>query len=176
MRKLLFGAILAFSLIILPVKSVAAAGDSTTSGGINANNSATGEVGITKQDGATFLSTSIIGGSTSDPNNPDYRYLPSGFARDFTALITGILSVVMALVAVLVFFMLVWGGIEWILSGGDKGKTEQARNKIVASLVGLLIVAASYAILYLVLRFLGYSSLTEIINDIKPISGPRAAR
>ena len=167
------------------VEVIAAAGDETTSGSTNTSvmggstttttttrNSDTGQVEVTNQDGATYLTTSVVGGTTSDPNNPDYRYLPSGFARDFTALFTGVLSLVMALVAVLVFFMLIWGGVEWILSGGDKGKTEQARNKIVASLIGLLIVAASYAILYLILRFLGYSSLTEIINDIKPIAGP----
>ncbi len=164
------------------IEVIAAAGDATTSGntttsvmgGTTTNNSGTGQVEVTNQDGATYLTTSVVGGTTSDPNNPDFRYLPSGFARDFTALFTGVLSLVMALVAVLVFFMLIWGGVEWILSGGDKGKTEQARNKIVASLIGLLIVAASYAILYLILRFLGYSSLTEIINDIKPIAGPRA--
>jgi len=129
------------------------------------------------QSSGSNLTTSIIGSnSAGNTNNPDFRYLPSGFARDFTALFTGILSMLMALVAVLVFFMLVWGGVEWILSGGDKGKTEQARNKIVSALIGLVIVAASYAILYLILRFLGYNSLTEIINGIKPIAGPNAGR
>lgn len=163
--------------LLLFVTPVFSAGDQVTSGttGSSTGSSATSDqVELTNQDGATYLTTEIIGATTSDPNNPDYRYLPSGFARDFTAIFTGILSLVMALVAVLVFFMLVWGGVEWILSGGDKGKTEQARSKIISALIGLLVVAASYAILYLVLRFLGYSSLTEIINDIKPIAGPRS--
>lgn len=181
--------IISLSLGLASTKSIAviaAAGDATSSGGTTTsilggnttttttNTTRTGQVEVTNQDGATYLTTSVVGNTASDPNNPDYRYLPSGFARDFTALFTGVLSLVMALVAVLVFFMLIWGGVEWILSGGDKGKTEQARNKIVASLIGLLIVAASYAILYLILRFLGYNSLTEIINDIKPIAGPRS--
>ena len=182
MKNFLLATLVTLGMMIVTVSKITAAGGSLTSGSsstkTSANSSATtansGGVALTSEDGATYLTTSIVGEDTSDPNNPDYRYLPSGFARNLTAIITGVLSLIMALVAILVFFMLVWGGVEWILSGGDKGKTEQARNKIVSALIGLLIVAASYAILYLVLRFLGYNSLTEIINDIRPIAGPRA--
>jgi hypothetical protein len=47
-----------------------------------------------------------------------------GFATDFGKLINGVLSFVMVIAALLVFLYLIWGGIEWITSGGDKGKTE----------------------------------------------------
>lgn len=181
MKNYLLATLIALGIMVSTVSTITAAGESLTSGSsstnTSVNSSATSnnsDVTLTSENGATYLTTSIIGEDGSDPNNPDYRYLPSGFARNLTAIITGVLSLIMALVAILVFFMLVWGGVEWILSGGDKGKTEQARNKIVSALIGLLIVAASYAILYLVLRFLGYNSLTEIINDIRPIAGPRA--
>ena len=51
--------------------------------------------------------------------------------------------------------MLVWGGIQWIMSGGDKAKTEEARNRITAALVGLAIVASAWAIMKLVEYFFG---------------------
>ena len=41
---------------------------------------------------------------------------------------------------------LIWGGIEWMLAGGDKAKTENATHKITNSLVGLLILVSSFAI------------------------------
>lgn len=44
----------------------------------------------------------------------------------------------------------VWGGIEWMMSGGDKGKIEEARHKITNSLIGLALLVASFAITYFV--------------------------
>jgi len=40
---------------------------------------------------------------------------------------------------------LVWGGVEYLTSGGDKSKTEDASKKITGSLIGLLILIGSYA-------------------------------
>lgn len=81
---------------------------------------------------------------------------------DFSALIQGLLNMVLFIAALLVFGYLIWGGITWITSGGDKGKTEEARNKITAAIIGLAVVASAYAIFRLVIAFLG-------IND--PFSG-----
>lgn len=107
--------------------------------------------------------------------NPDLKFLPTGFADNITILITSLLSVAIALVALLVFFYLIWGGIDWITSGGDKSKTEQARGKIMAAIIGLIIVAASYAIIQLLVRFLGYPSLTAVFEGIVPITGGATA-
>lgn len=70
-------------------------------------------------------------------------------------LLTGLLNMVMFIAALLVFAYLIWGGIQWITSGGDKGKTEEARNKITAAIIGLAVLAASYAIFLIVTSFLG---------------------
>ncbi|MCB9813464.1 MAG: hypothetical protein H6772_03595 [Pseudomonadales bacterium] len=77
------------------------------------------------------------------------------FFTDIGQLINKALNFVMVLGALLVFGYLIWGGVEWITSGGDKGKTESARNKITAAVVGLIVLAASWAILMLLLGFLG---------------------
>ncbi|NCN45608.1 MAG: hypothetical protein COU63_03675 [Candidatus Pacebacteria bacterium CG10_big_fil_rev_8_21_14_0_10_36_11] len=87
-----------------------------------------------------------------------------GFATDFGGLINGVLSFVMVIAALLVFLYLIWGGIEWITSGGDKGKTESARNKITSAIIGLVVVAASYAILTLALNFLGFTDLNDVFT------------
>ncbi len=89
----------------------------------------------------------------------------TGFFDDIGVLISGLLNFVMVIAALLVFMYLIFGGIEWITSGGDKGKTESARNKITAAVVGLIVLAASYAILLLVLNFIGFSSLNEVFDQ-----------
>lgn len=74
---------------------------------------------------------------------------------DLGRLLQGLLNAVLFVSALLVFGYLVWGGVQWITSGGDKGKTEEARNKITAAIVGLAVVAASYAIFRVVLWVVG---------------------
>lgn len=57
---------------------------------------------------------------------------------------------------------LIYGGIRWILSGGDKAKVEAARGHIVASIVGLVIIAAAFLIFAIVFQLLGARNpLTE---------------
>lgn len=53
------------------------------------------------------------------------------------------------------FGLFVWGGVDWLMSGGDKGKIEQAQKRISAALIGLAIVASSYAVYTIVLTFFG---------------------
>lgn len=87
----------------------------------------------------------------SRPNTED-----AGFKiEDLGALIQGLLGAVMFVAALLVFAYMIWGGIQWITSGGDKGKTEEARNKITAAIIGLAVLAAAYAVFALVTYFLG---------------------
>lgn len=99
--------------------------------------------------------------------------VPEGYASNFGTIISSLLNLVMIIAAILVFLYLIMGGIEWITSGGDKGKTESARNKITAAIIGLIILAASYAILQLALSLLGFEGgLGDVFNqeNLKPIT------
>lgn len=60
----------------------------------------------------------------------------------------------------LVFVMLVIGGIQWITSGGDKENTQKARDRITHALVGLAIVAGAWALMQLVQFFFGINILS----------------
>ena len=71
----------------------------------------------------------------------------------FVSALVGLIFIVAAL---LVFVFLVWGGIQWMTSGGDKGATEAARNRITAALIGLGIVAVSWALVAIVGKFFGF--------------------
>ncbi|HLD02045.1 MAG TPA: hypothetical protein VJC10_04170 [Patescibacteria group bacterium] len=77
--------------------------------------------------------------------------------------IINLIVIVLLIAAVLIsLFFLIFGGIKWILSGGDKGGVEAARNMIVAAIVGLIIAFLSYFILQIVLGFFGIN-----LRDIK---------
>jgi hypothetical protein len=130
---------------------------------------------ITKLSGAASAAVTALGllpamvyaqsvSITSTPVEPQ-----RGFAKDFGSLLNSVLTIVMVIAALLVFFYLILGGIEWITSGGEKGKTEAARNKITAAVVGLIILAASYAVVTLILRFLGFADVQDALK-VRPIN------
>jgi hypothetical protein len=59
---------------------------------------------------------------------------------------------VVGIVVALAF--LIYGGIKWILSGGDKAAVDAARKHIVAAIVGLVIVVSAFVILNFVFQIL----------------------
>jgi len=127
---------------------------------------------IENKDGTIFIGTENKDGSKDSftkKHSSDYIEKiipPEGFATDVGEFINKLLRLVMMISSLLVFFQLILGGIEWITSGGDKGKVESARGKITAAVIGLIIVASSYAILQLSLNFIGYQSINEIMDLI----------
>jgi hypothetical protein len=67
----------------------------------------------------------------------------STFARYFI----GLWSSMMAIGAIFVLVLIVWGAIEWISSEGEKGKLENARNRITQAIIGLVILVSSFVII-----------------------------
>jgi hypothetical protein len=93
---------------------------------------------------------------------------PVGFADNLGAIITFILRLTMFIAILLVLFYLISGAIEWITSGGEKGKTEAARNKITTAVIGLVVLAATYAIFTLLLQiFFGQSNIEGAFGALR---------
>ncbi|OGM05442.1 hypothetical protein A2125_01250 [Candidatus Woesebacteria bacterium GWB1_43_5] len=76
-------------------------------------------------------------------------------------IVQGLITLALVVAAVIFFFMLVVGGIRWIISGGDKGQTEGARGQITAALIGLVIVFAAWAIASVLSTFFGIDLFTS---------------
>lgn len=81
-------------------------------------------------------------------------------------IISALIRLLLVVAAIVFFFMLVLGGIQWILSGGDKQKTEAARNQITAALVGLVVVFSAWAIAQLINALFGVNILDLNIRGI----------
>jgi len=74
---------------------------------------------------------------------------------DLGSFVSKSVSAVILVAGLATFAYLLYGGLQWIMSGGDKGKLEEARNKITNGLIGLAIVASSWAIYLLIDYFFG---------------------
>ncbi len=75
--------------------------------------------------------------------------------QDLGTFVSNSFNAVLLVAALAAFIYMVYGGIEWILSGGEKGKIEEARNKITNGIIGLAIVASAWAVFLLVTYFFG---------------------
>ncbi len=121
---------------------------------------------------ATMLAAN---GVKSVPPNFDVNVTPpDAFYVSFGEMLTNVMNIVVVIGVIAVLLYLIWGGIEWITSGGDKGKTESARNKITAAIVGLIILISSWAILMFVQDILGIQVLGK--QSLKPGDVSKAAR
>lgn len=84
------------------------------------------------------------------------------------ALFNNAVLLIFMVAAILVFVMLLWGGIEWILSGGDKEKVGNARKRIVNALVGLAILALAFLIVNVIGQIVGFQILNTPFIIPKP--------
>lgn len=57
--------------------------------------------------------------------------------------------------------MLIWGGLRYIISGGDSKKITDAKNTILYALIGLVVAFLAYAIVNFVLNAIGAASTPE---------------
>src|SRR5688500_4665454 len=72
--------------------------------------------------------------------------------KNIPQLIVNLMFLVAAFLAVA---YLMYGGIKWITSRGDKIAVESARKHIMAAVIGLVVVAAAFFVLQVIFTILG---------------------
>jgi hypothetical protein len=84
---------------------------------------------------------------------------PSGF-------VAAAINLLLGASGIMAFFILLIGGVQWILAGGDKEGTEKARKKITSALVGLAIVFSAYALIFIIQTLFGIDVLKVTLKAI----------
>jgi len=97
---------------------------------------------------AQIRNPAIPGGSTPKDS-------PKQFAATFATLWQTV--IIVGGLAFILFFL--WGGLQWIMAGGDKGKIEEAKAKLTQGLIGLAVLAASYVIVKFIETAIGIDLL-----------------
>jgi hypothetical protein len=105
------------------------------------------------------LNDSITTGATDTRFAGLNNIRPSNF-------VSAIINIFLGAAGVIAFIFLLWGGLQWILAGGDKEGTEKARKKITSALIGLAIVFSAYALLFIVRALFGIDVISLNLNRI----------
>ncbi len=82
---------------------------------------------------------------------------PNRIARigDLNGVLENIVKNSIYLVGVAVVVMLVVGGLQYLMAGGDKEATQKASKTITFAIIGLILVLCSWLIIKLIGSFLG---------------------
>lgn len=96
------------------------------------------------------LSLSINGTPISAPSG-----IPNGGIDIGGNIIQLLTNILFMLAVVLTLIFIIYSGIQWTMSGGDKQKIQQARLRITFAIVGLIVVFLAFFIVNLVGGFLG---------------------
>lgn len=92
----------------------------------------------------SYLSLPVSAFAQQIQLSPPAGSIPTVPVKDIPQFLITLLFVLGVIIAIA---FLIYGGIKWVLSGGDKTAVESARNHIVAAIVGLVIVAGAFLIL-----------------------------
>ncbi|HSA84473.1 MAG TPA: hypothetical protein VLF20_06350 [Patescibacteria group bacterium] len=91
------------------------------------------------------------------PTNSQFNGLCNYSANKIGSLLSSIVTILLVVAAIISLFFLIFGGIKWITSGGDKSKVESARNTIIASIIGLVVALLAFFIITIILGFFNIS-------------------
>lgn len=113
-------------------------------------------VGVTAQVSAQITNPSI--GQWGEIDGAEGGGL---FARYFITMWNAVISI--GALAVLGYF--IWGAIEWLTSGGDSGKLQSARNRMLHAFIGMFLLVTAYTII----GFLSELIFGEDFNILRPV-------
>ena len=65
---------------------------------------------------------------------------------------------------IMVLIMFIWGALEWITAGGDAGKIGKARDRMLQSAIGLLVLVS----LFILIGFLSGTLFGDTLDILKP--------
>lgn len=88
------------------------------------------------------LALSVNGTPISAPGG-----IPTGgFGDKGISVIQVALTLLFILADVMALAFIIYAGIQWAMSGGDKQKIQASRNRLIYSIIGLIVITISFSI------------------------------
>ena len=67
-------------------------------------------------------------------------------SEDLTATIGKLISALLSVLGVIFLLLIIWAGFTWMTAQGDPKKVDKAKDILITSVVGLIILLSAYAI------------------------------
>lgn len=98
------------------------------------------------------------------PPSPLLPFLAQGGAGagGISLFLNNLIALIYIITAVVFTFMLLFGALQWLLSGGDKEKVANARNRITHAIIGIVLFGVAFAVIQVVAKFTGFTFFTSV--------------
>jgi hypothetical protein len=73
--------------------------------------------------------------------------VPTGGLAEGSGILQNVIGAAIGIAVVVALILLIYSGIQWTMSGGDKEKLTAARNRIIYTIIGLVVVFLSFMII-----------------------------
>lgn len=111
---------------------------------------------------ATIFAGRVMATSITSAENPAQAGADAARANGMPTQLVGldgvfgrITNTVLYAVGIISVIMLIWGGLKYVISGGDSKKVTDAKNTIIYAIIGLIIAILSFAIINFVISTVG---------------------
>lgn len=101
-----------------------------------------------------------------DPRKPASAFgkipIPSPIAdlgigsKGISTFLNNVIILIYMIAGIIFVFMILWSGVQWILSGGDDEAVKSARNRIMYAIIGIVVLSITFAIAELIGIFTGF--------------------
>lgn len=80
---------------------------------------------------------------------------------DLIARVGNIIGIALSFLGVIFLILTIYAGFNWMIARGDQSKITKAKDTLIASVSGLIVVVAAYAISYFVVQYLSIAALPK---------------
>ena len=80
---------------------------------------------------------------------------PTG-AGGISKFLSNLIALIYTIATIVLIFMLLWGAFDWITSGGDKEKIQEARGRITNAIIGIVLFSLAFAAIAVLGEFTGF--------------------
>jgi amino acid transporter len=79
---------------------------------------------------------------------------------DLREMIVDLIKIFLTFLAIIFLILIIWGGYQWMVAGGNGDKVEKAKDTIKNGVIGIIIIMSAYAITHFVL-----DDIFDILSD-----------
>ncbi|MEI6690692.1 MAG: hypothetical protein WCL07_03005 [bacterium] len=90
-------------------------------------------------------------------------------AKTVELILTNVITVLTIVGGIMFILYFLFGALQWVSAGGEKGKIEKAKGMLTNAAIGLIIIVLSYSITWIVGKVLGVDILNPAATIMKVI-------
>jgi len=106
--------------------------------------------GVLAEQKYDFINSSGVGSTANATGHANQKFF-NGAEGSIEIGASQIINVILSFLGVIFLVLMVYAGVLWMMAQGNEKNVEKAKGIITGSIIGLIIIAAAYAISYFIL-------------------------